>query len=50
MGEECNIHHVSTGEGMLSMASLMNTAIDTLANAMHKVATTLCLTEVAVPN
>ena len=39
--ERRNICRVSAGEGMSSMASSMNVATDTLANAMHKVATTL---------
>jgi hypothetical protein len=49
MGAECrNIWCVSAGKGMSSMANSMNTAADTLANTMHKVATTLCPAEVAV--
>ena len=36
------------GEGMSSMASSMNIAVDMLANAMHEVATTLRPTDVAV--
>ena len=48
-GAECrNMRHVSTGEGMSSMADSMNTATDTLANAMREVATTLCPADVAI--
>ena len=39
--ECCNVHCISAGEGMSSMATLMNTAMDTLANAMYKVTTTI---------
>ena len=46
--EHCNVHCVSTGKGMSSMADSMNTAADTLANAMHEVATTLCPADVAI--
>ena len=46
--ERRNIRRVSTGEGMSSMASSMNIAADTLANAMHEVAMTLRPTDVAV--
>ena len=46
--ERRNIRRVSTGEGMSSMASSMNIAADTLANAMHEVAMTLRPTDVAI--
>ena len=46
--ERRNVRCVSTGEGMSSMANSMNTAADTLANAMREVATTLCPTDVTV--
>ena len=46
--ERCNVRHVSAGEGMSSMADSMNTAADTLANAMRKVTTTLRLADVAI--
>ena len=48
-GVECrNVRRVSAGEGMSSMASSMNVAADTLANAMREVATTLRPAEVDV--
>ena len=46
--ERRNVRHVSAGKGMSSMASSMNVAADTLANAMHEVATTLRPAEVDV--
>ena len=46
--ERCNICCVSAGEGMSSMASSMNVAVDTLANAMREVTTTLRPAEVDV--
>ena len=46
--ERCNVCRVSAGEGMSSMASSMNVATDTLANAMREVATTLRPAEVDV--
>ena len=46
--EHRNIRQVSAGEGMSSMASSMNIAADTLANAMCEVATTLHPADVAV--
>jgi len=46
--ERRNVRRVSAGEGMSSMASSMNVAADTLANAMREVATTLRPAEVAV--
>ena len=46
--ERRNVRRVSAGEGMSSMASSMNVAADTLANAMRKVATTLRPAEVDV--
>jgi hypothetical protein len=39
---------ISVGKGMSSMASSMNTAVDTLANAMCQIATTLCPAKVAI--
>ena len=46
--ERRNVRHVSAGEGMSLMASSMNVAADTLANAMREVATTLQPAEVDV--
>ena len=39
--EHRNVRRISAGEGMSSMAMSMNTAADTLANAMCEAATTL---------
>ena len=46
--ERRNVRRVSAGEGMSSMASSMNIAADTLANAMREVATTLRPADVAI--
>ena len=46
--EHHSIHQVSMGEGMSSMASSMNIATDTLANAMSEVAMTLRPADVAI--
>ena len=46
--ERRNMRRVSAGEGMSLMADSMNTAADTLANAMREVATTLRPADVAI--
>ena len=45
--EHHNVHHISAGKGMSLMASSINIAMDTLANALCEVATTLQPAEVA---